>query len=101
MENNHDLQISQEMKSNIVHLIRDDIKISRLIDTLERLNVSARLYHLSNSKVVFSLMGIPEEEPNLEIYYKLIEQGADLDKYDSNEKIEELAEGIFKQLMVV
>ena len=89
MENNHDLQISQEMKSNIVHLIRDDIKISRLIDTLERLNVSARHYHLSNSKVVFSLMGIPEEEPNLEIYYKLIEQGADLDKYDSNEKIED------------
>lgn len=40
-------------------------------------------------------MGIPEEEPNLETYYKLIEQGADL----YHEKIEELAEGIFKQLM--
>lgn len=88
------------MKSNIVHLIRDDIKISRLINTLERLNISAHQYNLGNSKVIFSLMGIPEEEPYLEIYYKLIEQGADLDKYDSNEKIEELAEGIFKQLMV-
>ncbi|MNK00384.1 hypothetical protein D3C87_181680 [compost metagenome] len=88
------------MKTNIVRLIRDDIKISRLINTLERLNVSARQYHLSNSAVIFSLMGIPDEEPNLEIYYKMIEQGADLDKYDSNEKIEELAEGIFTQLMV-
>jgi hypothetical protein len=89
------------MKRNMILLIRDDIKISRLINTLEQLNVSARHYHLSNSTVIFSLMGIPEEEPNLEIYYKMIEQGADLDKYDSNEKIEELAEGIFKQLMVV
>lgn len=89
------------MKSNIVHLIRDDIKISKLINTLEQLKISARHYHLSNSTVVFSLMGIPEDEPNLEIYYKLIEQGADLDKYDSNEKIAELAEGIFKQLMMV
>jgi hypothetical protein len=88
------------MKMNIILLIRDDIKISRLLNTLEQLNVSARHYHLSNSKVVFSLMGIPEEESNLEIYYKMIEQGADLDKYNSNEKIEELAEGIFKQLVV-
>lgn len=89
------------MKTNIISLIRDDIKISRLIDTLERLNISAHQYNLGNSKVVFSLMGIPEEEPKLEIYYKLVEQGADLEQYDSNEKIEELAEGIFRQLMVV
>lgn len=38
-------------------------------------------------------MGIPDEEANQEIYYKLIEQGADLDQ----EKIEELAEGIFRE----
>lgn len=40
-------------------------------------------------------MGIPDEEQNLEIYYKLIEQEADLDP----EKIEEWAEGIFRVLM--
>lgn len=85
---------------NIVRLIRDDIKISRLINTLERLNVSAYQYTLGNSKVIFSLMGIPDEEQNFEIYYKMIEQGEDLTKYDSNEKIEELAEEVFKQLMV-
>lgn len=85
---------------NIVRLIRDDIKISRLINTLERLNVSAYQYTLGNSKVIFSLMGIPDEEQNFEIYYKMIEQGEDLTKYDSNEKIEELAEEVFRQLMV-
>lgn len=85
---------------NIVRLIRDDIKISRLINVLESLNVSAYQYSLGNSKVIFSLMGIPDEEQNFEIYYKMIEQGEDLTKYDSNEKIEELAENIFRQLMV-
>lgn len=85
---------------NIVRLIRDDIKISRLINTLEKLNISAYQYSLGNSKVIFSLMGIPDEEQNFEIYYKMIEQAEDLTKYDSNEKVEELSEEIFRQLMV-
>ncbi|MDF3028435.1 MAG: hypothetical protein K0S23_2742 [Fluviicola sp.] len=82
-------------------LIKDDIKISRLTNTLDRLHVPANHYPLGNAKVIFSLMGIPEEEHNFEIYYKLIEQGADLERCDSNEKIAELAEGIFRQLMGV
>jgi hypothetical protein len=97
MEKVPDLQIHQAMKSNILTLIQDDIKISRLTNALDRLHVPSVYYPLGNSKVVFSLMGIPEEEPNLEIYYKLIEQAADLD----HEKIEELAEGIFRELMGV
>lgn len=88
------------MKSNILTLIKDDIKISRLTNTLDRLHVPTAHYPLGNSKVIFSLMGIPEEEATLEIYYILIEQGADLEQYDSNEKIEELAEGILGELMV-
>lgn len=94
MEKNRDSQIRQEMKSNIITLIRDDIKISRLTNALDRLHVPTAHYPLGNSKVIFSLMGIPDKEPNLEIYYKLIEQGADSEKYDTNEKIAELAEGI-------
>ncbi|WP_186279928.1 hypothetical protein [Fluviicola chungangensis] len=39
----------------------------------------ANQYNLRNSKVIFSLMGIPDEETNQEIYCKLIEQGADLE----------------------
>lgn len=88
------------MKKNIVRLIQDDIKISRLINTLERLNVSAHQYNLGNSKVIFSLLGIPEDEHKAEVYFKMVEQGEDLAKYDSNEKIEELSEEIFKQLIL-
>ena len=87
------------MKKNIIRLIQDDIKISRLIDNLERLNVSAHHYSLANSKVIFSLLGIPEDEQKTEIYFKMVEQGEDLVKYDTPEKIEELAEEIFKQLI--
>ena len=85
------------MKANIITLIKDDIKISRLTNTLDRLHVPTAHYPLGNSKVIFSLLSIPEDEQTLEIYYKLIEQGADLE----HEKIEELAEGIFRELMGV
>ncbi|WP_430405750.1 hypothetical protein [Fluviicola sp.] len=87
------------MKNNIIYLIRDDIKISRLTNTLDRLHVPTAHYPLGNSKVIFSLMEIPEAEQNFEMYYKLIEQAADLEKCNSNEKIEELAEGIFRELV--
>jgi hypothetical protein len=90
----------EPMKMNIISLIKDDIKISRLINTLEHLNIRAYQYNLENSKVIFSLMGIPENEQNFEVYYKMIEQGGDLTKYDTNQKIDELSEEIFKQLMM-
>jgi hypothetical protein len=89
------------MKDNIVRLIQDDIKISRLIDTLERLNIQAYHYHLGNSKVIFSLMNIPEIEPNLEIYYQLIERAEDLAEYNTPEKMEALADEVFRQLTVL
>jgi hypothetical protein len=88
------------MKKNIIQLIKDDIKISRLVGTLERLDVSANKYYLGNSIVIFSLLGIIENDQNTELYNKLIEQGEDLKKYDSIEKVEELAEVVYKQLMV-
>lgn len=88
------------MKKNIIRLIRDDIKISRLINTLERLNVSAHQYNLGNSMVIFSLLGIPEDDQKTEVYFKMVEQGEDLSKYDTNEKIEELSEEIFRQLIL-
>jgi hypothetical protein len=62
--------------------------------TLEQLTISAYQYNLSNSKVVFSLMGILEEEQTLEIYYKLIELGADLEQCDSNQKLKKFADSI-------
>lgn len=89
------------MKEHIVRLIRDDIKISRLIDTLERLNIQAHHYHLGNSTIIFSLMNIPEIEENLEVYYKLIEQGEDLNNYNTPESMEELADTVFKELQLL
>lgn len=89
------------MKNNIVHLITDDIKISRLVNTLARIEVSAYQYSLGNSMVIFSLMGIPAKEEHKDLYYKMIEQGEDTTKYDTKEKIEELAEEIFRQLLVL
>lgn len=83
------------MKANILTLIQDDIKISRLTNTLDLLNVPVNHYPLGNAKVIFSLMEIPETEQNFEMYYKLIEQAADLEKCDSKEKLEGLAEGVF------
>jgi len=88
------------MRNNILRLIKDDIKVTRLINTLESLEVSAHRYTLGNVYVVFSLLGIQQDDQNLDLYFKMIEQGEDLEKYDSNEKIEELAEGIFKQLLL-
>ena len=87
------------MKNNILYLIKDDIKISRLTNTLDRLHVPVNHYPLGNAKVIFSLMEIPEAEQNFETYYKLIEQVADLEKCDLNEKLEELAEGVFGELV--
>ncbi|MBC9813078.1 hypothetical protein H9Y05_11420 [Crocinitomicaceae bacterium CZZ-1] len=86
------------MKNNIVHLIRDDIKIARLIIGLKRLDISAYKYHLGSAKVIFSLMGIPDDERNTDMYYRLIDEGGDLSKYDTSDKVEALAERIFEQL---
>ncbi|TSJ46645.1 hypothetical protein [Fluviicola chungangensis] len=89
------------MKTNVLTLIKDDIKISRLTNALDRLNVPVNHYPLGNAKVIFSLMEIPEAEQNFEMYYKLIEQAADMEQFDSTEKISESAEGIFRELMGV
>lgn len=87
------------MKTNIISLIQDDIKISRLIGLLENLAISANCYYLGNSKVIFSLMEITDNEENRESYHFLVERGEDLDKYDSPEKVKELVEEIYRELL--
>lgn len=44
-------------------------------------------------------MEIPEVEHNFEIYFKLIKQAADSEQCDSNEKLAELAEEVFEELV--
>ena len=43
-------------------------------------------------------MGIPDDEQNTDMYYRLIDEGGDLSKYDTSDKVEALAEQIFEQL---
>lgn len=89
------------MKTNILRLIQDDIKISRLIGVLEQLDISANSYYLGNSTVIFSFLGIADNEQNQELYHRMVERGEDLDKYLSPANVKELAEEIYKQLLVV
>lgn len=86
------------MKTNIIRLIQDDIKISRLIGVLENLDISASSYYLGNVTVIFSLMGISNTEANQEFYQLLIEKADDLEKYRSPEALLELAEEVYGKL---
>lgn len=86
------------MKTNIIRLIQDDIKISRLIGVLENLDISASSYYLGNVTVIFSLMGISNTEANQEFYQLWIEQADDLEKYRSPEALKELAEEVYGKL---
>lgn len=89
------------MKENIIHLIQDDIKISKLISNLQNLGISACNYYLNNSRVIFNLMGIPIEEETQDLYHRMIELGSDPGEYNSSSKIEELAEDIYGFLRVM
>lgn len=86
------------MKTNIIRLIEDDIKISRLIGVLENLDISASSYYLGNVTVIFSLMGISNTEANQEFYQLWIEKADELEKYRSPEALNELAEEVYGKL---
>nr|WP_294862407.1 hypothetical protein [uncultured Fluviicola sp.] len=89
------------MKANIVRLIHDDIKISRLIGVLEHLDIHATSYYLGNSAVIFSLMGIEDNEQNKEFYQLLVEKADDLEKYQTPDALKEFAEEIYAELGVL
>ena len=61
------------MEQYVIRLIRHDVKISNLINTLEDVNISARYYYSCNSSVVFYLMGIPSTEELTDKYSQLVE----------------------------
>ncbi|TSJ39080.1 hypothetical protein [Fluviicola chungangensis] len=86
------------MKTNIILLIQDDIKISRLIGVLENLDISAGSYYLGNVTVIFSLMGISNTEANQEFYQLLIEKADDLENYRTPKALMELAEEVYGKL---
>lgn len=89
------------MKKNIVLLISDDIKISTLVNMLESIGISAYNYYLNNSKVIFSLMGIPLKDETQDFYYKLIELGINIQKDHTLTERKKLAEEIYTSLKTI
>lgn len=89
------------MKKNIVLLISDDIKITTLVNTLEDLDISTYEYYLSNSKVIFNLMGIPLKDETLDFYFKLIEFGVNIKKENASIEREKLAKEIYTSLKTI
>lgn len=61
------------MKHHIIQLIKDDVKVTQLVQTLEKLDILTGQYYLCNSSVIFYLMGIPDSEQMIEKYSGLIE----------------------------
>ena len=61
----------------ITELILDDIKITRLIQSLNEIQINANDYSLSNSKHVLNLMDLKCTERNLEVYHSAIEHAID------------------------
>jgi len=64
------------MKQILTLLIQDDIKQTRLVRTLNSINIDASEYLTNKSSVIFMLMGIESEqgnEPFLDAYFRKIE----------------------------
>lgn len=89
------------MKKNIILLILDDIKVSRLLHVLEMLDISTKSYHLCNSIVIFDLMELPAKDEYLDSYYKLIELAVDIESYDTFDKKEVLALEVYNFLLSI
>ncbi len=64
------------MKDLIILLIKDDIKITRLIRTLAKIGIDASAYTPNKTSVVLRLLELDYEKHSDE-YLKLIEQVAD------------------------
>ena len=83
-------------------LIEDEIKFSRLANLLSKLNIEAYSYTTNNAPVIFDLMKIPEDRLTEELeeeYYRIIEQGANIEKYDTSEKLHQLAAEVYAFLL--
>lgn len=69
------MEIQPTMKHIVLSLIRDDIRHTHLIDSLNNLGFSADHYSLHLSTAIFELIGIRKENVTDELYnsyYRLI-----------------------------
>jgi hypothetical protein len=71
------------MKTILTQLIEEDIRITRLVRSLHRLEIDASIYLSCKSSVVFQLLELsrhPHQEQLLDEYFQHIEQLSDTDK---------------------
>ncbi len=88
-------------KKLIITLIKDDLINTKLINGLNEIGIEANHFHLYLSEIIFSLMGIVDEEiyeSKFELYVDLTKKVKDIDIKSSNIHIEELANEIFEKL---
>ena len=79
------------MKRILTLLIEDDIKITRLVRTLAKLDIDASSYLTHKSTLVFEMMEIKHSINNEELmnqYYAKIEQASDKDQTEDKQAIE-------------
>ena len=83
------------MKKILTLLIADDIKISRLVYTLEKLDIDANDYLTHKPTIVFELIGIKHTLQNEDLFnqfYQKIQQASDNDQTEDMQAIEDIIE---------
>lgn len=71
------------MKTILTQLIEEDIRITRLVRILNRIEIDASVYLSCKSSVIFELLELrahPQHEQLLDEYFQHIEQISDGDK---------------------
>ena len=79
------------MKRILTLLIEDDIKITRLVRTLAKLDIDANSYLTHKSTIVFEMVEIKHSingEELMNQYYDKIEQASDKDQTGDKQAIE-------------
>jgi hypothetical protein len=83
------------MKKILTQLIHDDIKATRLVRALGRVEVDASHYLTNKSTVIFELLNVkssPKKDALLDAYFVKIEQASDGEKQADGERIDEIIE---------
>jgi hypothetical protein len=84
------------MKNSILLLIRDDIRLSRIVFNFEKLGIHAQTLLRDNLLVILSLLEIGKDEILSDEYYQMISKGVSID--NTAQQDIDLAEKIYLEL---
>ncbi|MBI2271096.1 MAG: hypothetical protein HYU69_12190 [Bacteroidetes bacterium] len=90
-------------KKIILSLIKDDLTNTKLVSGLNALGLNADDYNLYLGEKILSMMGFEESEQSEMVYEKIYlamgEKVKEIDITESKEKLNELAEEIYDELL--